>query len=193
MRSYPLQWPAHVPRTRLPKFSDFKDWTDHQSYLEVCDELRKMRASNIVVTSNLTLTASGTPYARQKVEDHGVAVFFTRNGKDYCIACDKFRPVSHNLHAISLTVKAIRSVERWGTAAMVDAMFAGYAALPEQAVGNDWWRILGFSSAPDDRSVLQRRYRALVKDAHPDMGGREGDFRAIESAYRAGVRALGAG
>lgn len=192
-RQFPLVWPVHVQRTARPEFSRFSDeWTDHKTYREVIDEVRKLGGTDLFVTSNLALTISGSPYARQKVEDKGVAVYFTRKGKQLVFACDKYLTVAHNLHAISKTLDAIRGIERWGTSAMVDAAFSGYLALPEQSNESEWWRVLGFQSPPNEMR-LRNRYRAMAKTAHPDIGGDEEEFRAITDAYHTGLHAIGAG
>jgi hypothetical protein len=176
-----------------PEYSRFSDeWTDFKTYREVIEEVRKLGGTDLFVTSNLTLTISGSPYARQKVEDKGVAVYFVRKGKQLVFACDKYLTVAHNLHAISKTLDAIRGIERWGTSAMVDAAFSGYLALPEQSHGNEWWRTLGFQSQPGE-ARLRNRYLALVKSAHPDTGGSTEEFQVITDAYNTGMRALGAG
>lgn len=203
MRSYPLHWPVMVPRTTRPEFSQFKeDWTHHRTYLEVQDELRKVGAGNVIVSSNLELTASGTPYAKQKVTDHGVAVYFTRKNREYCIACDKWRTVTHNLHAISLTIAAIRGIERWGTTAMIDAALSGYIiGLPASTSGTQvitaprtrtgWWTELGFESPPSDATLLRQRFRVLSHQVHPDKGGDREEFLKLTEAYERGLKAIG--
>jgi hypothetical protein len=67
---------------------------------------------------------AGRPYVGQRISDSGAAVYFTRKGRDQCIACDKWDSVRDNLHAIGKTIEALRGIDRWGTGEMVDAAFA---------------------------------------------------------------------
>lgn len=210
MRSYPLRWPVGVARTIRPEYSQFKeDWTHHKTYLEIQDELRKVGAGSVVISANLELTASGTPYARQPaLSDHGVAVYFIRKNQEYCIACDKWRTVAHNLHAISLTIRAIRGIERWGTSAMIDAAFSGYLISlpaytppsPEMMAGGTmrvertktgWWTEMGFEKPPSDPTLLRQRFRVLAHSIHPDKGGDTEEFRKLQDALDRGLKAIG--
>lgn len=50
---------------------------------------------------------------------------------DYVIACDQFREVRLNMAAITLTIKAIRQIERCGTSSLLERAFKGFSALPE--------------------------------------------------------------
>lgn len=54
----------------------------------------------------------------------------TNHNFDYVIACDQFREVRLNMAAITLTIKAIRQIERCGTSSLLERAFKGFAALP---------------------------------------------------------------
>jgi hypothetical protein len=50
---------------------------------------------------------------------------------DYVLACDLFNEVRLNMHAIGLTVEAMRQIERCGASSMLERAFRGFmAALP---------------------------------------------------------------
>ena len=50
---------------------------------------------------------------------------------DYVLACDLFTEVRLNMHAIGLTVEAMRQIERCGASSMLERAFRGFmAALP---------------------------------------------------------------
>lgn len=50
---------------------------------------------------------------------------------EYVLACDLFREVRLNMHAIGLTVEAMRQIERCGASSMLERAFRGFmAALP---------------------------------------------------------------
>ncbi len=53
----------------------------------------------------------------------------TNQNFDYVIACDQFREVRLNMAAITLTIKAIRQIERCGTSSLLERAFKGFAAL----------------------------------------------------------------
>src|SRR3990167_6576495 len=52
---------------------------------------------------------------------------------DYVIACDQFKEVRLNMAAITLTIKAIRQIERCGTSSLLERAFKGFSALPAHA------------------------------------------------------------
>jgi hypothetical protein len=57
----------------------------------------------------------------------------TEQNFDFVFACDKFEGVRHNLEAITLTIRAIRQIERCGASSMLERAFRGFSALPEHA------------------------------------------------------------
>ncbi len=112
--AYPLSWPAGWPRTEYPKRAAFKT-TGGRSMQNLLNQLQLMKASNLVISSNVMLRLDGLPYANQRrPDDPGVAVYFTLKGEQQCIPCDRWDLVDHNIHAIGLTVEALRGLERWG-------------------------------------------------------------------------------
>ena len=55
----------------------------------------------------------------------------SRADHDYALACDLFREVRLNMHAIGLTIGAMRQIERCGASSMLERAFRGFmAALP---------------------------------------------------------------
>ncbi|HZW05353.1 MAG TPA: J domain-containing protein [Candidatus Nitrosotalea sp.] len=54
-----------------------------------------------------------------------------RADHEYVLACDLFNEVRLNMHAIALTVQAMRQIERCGASSMLERAFRGFmAALP---------------------------------------------------------------
>lgn len=159
---------------------------------DVFAELRRLGARSVVISSNVELRLDGLPYStRRDPDDSGVAVYFVRDGREQCIPCDKWDRVADNLTAIARTVEALRGIERWGAKSMVDAAFAGFKALPENAGGDPWWEILGVDSdaSPVD---IRSAWRRIAKETHPDVeGGSERAFHAAQTALRMGLQARG--
>lgn len=182
--AYPLQWPdgrARFSGHRVPN-GNFK-MSDSAMVGHLLDELDRLKASDVVISTNKA------PYSRSqaKLEDPGVAVYFTRKGQQICIACDKWSKVEDNIHAIGLCVEAIRGMERWGTTDMVDAAFSGYTALPATASEHRgpraWHDVLGVAS-DSSPAVIRAAYKSKALVAHPDKGGSRADWDELQNAYR---------
>lgn len=192
--AYPLCWPDGWPR--VPHYS-----RDRGTFEGIPDQVRKallmeidrlilgkgaarhtMRES-VILSTNIPLRRDGEPMAgRNEPIDPGVAVYFERDGKRLCFACDKYDRVWKNMRAIQKTIEALRGIERWGSSDMLDRAFTGFAALPAPGVRN-WWEVLGVerNASPDE---IKARYRALAKLQHPDAGGSSSLMAEINSAYQ---------
>jgi hypothetical protein len=185
IKAYPLQWPIGQKRTERPQDSRFQV-TPNQAYEDLIEELRLLGATNIVVSSNVETYERGgrqIPYKNQNVQDTGVAVYFTKNNDQMCIACDRWLKVFHNVRAIGLTVQALRGLERWGTSDMVSQAFAGFAQIPAQAnSGSGWWVELGLDSPGYSLEDCERAYRKQAKNAHPDLGGTAAQMARLNEA-----------
>lgn len=182
-QAYPLTWP--IGRKRWSGFrarAAFK-MSDSDKVAHLHDELDRLNARDIVISTNRP------PYSRAKqISDPGVAVYFTRKGKELCIACDKWDKVEDNLHAVGLAIQAMRGLERWGTGDMVDAAFTGFTALPESIImgpgtARNWWEVLQVS--PDaDFDIIEAAYKRLLHKAHPDKGGNATTFMELQEAFK---------
>lgn len=187
--AYPLSWPAGWRRAKYHLASQFGPHSVSQAAKEVLAELGRMgvRDSDVVISSNVMLRLDGLPRAGQAAPgDPGVAVYFTRNGKPFVLACDKRNRPEHNLWAIAKHIGALRGMERWGVGSL-DQAFTGYAALPAPA--SDWKEVLGLKGEVT-LELVQARYRALVKRAHPDAGGKPEEFHRLQAAWNSALEEL---
>lgn len=185
--SFPLAWPEGWQRTpahrRMP--SRFQV-SDSRANLGLRDELRKLDARNVTLSTNVAYRRDGLPYANQKrPDDPGVAVYWDqhqRGGKvERVMACDRWPTIGENVHAIALSIGALRGLDRWGATDLVEKAFAGFAALPAAAVKRPWWEVLGvLPSSP--LSVVEAVFKAMAKDLHPDRGGDADAFRELSEA-----------
>jgi DnaJ-domain-containing protein 1 len=192
---YPLAWPTGWKRTARPVRAAFKvSMTESLNHLYRQFEL--MGVSNVVISSNMQTRLDGRPLSKQtNFDDQGVAIYFTRNGQQQCIPCDKWDKVESNIRAIGLTVEALRSLDRWGAKETVDAAFQGFTALPSGAgaistpdrSAQTWYEILEVSPSAGEE-VIKAAYRAKIAKAHPDRGGSEVEFKRIQSAYEEGLQ-----
>lgn len=172
------------PRTDRPQRSRF-DTTLGEARSGVLRELSLLGARDVVISSNVPTRRDGLPYAaRREPDDPAVAVYFTLRGEQRCIPCDKWDTVKDNLRAIQHTVAALRGLERWGAKAMVDAAFAGFAALPAGGTSAQaWWEVLEVT--PDAQGwEIEAAYREQALCTHPDRGGDTEAFLRVQEAYR---------
>lgn len=192
MWAYPLQWPMGWARTEYRSLSRFNtSLFEAKRGLEA--ELSRLGASDPFVTTNIRLNRSGWPDSKApRPDDVGVAVYFTREEVEICFPCDKWLTVADNLHAVELTIAAIRGIERWGAKEMMDAAFKGYAALPEtsNAAAVAWWSVLEVDPNATAEQI-HGAYRKLARRLHPDMAtGDVEQFKLINLAYEQALAAI---
>jgi hypothetical protein len=211
--SFPLRWPQGIKRSPTRHRSAFKSTTIGAAVDDIFRQLRLMKAKTIVISSNLTTRADGTPSSDGPMRpngDPGVAVYWTREEHrakrwqlvPYCMPCDRWDRISDNLHALALSIEAMRGMERWG-AVSTEQAFAGFAALPAgsgdeiipRQPSADWRTILG-GSWPDGLApaellgIAKARHRKLIATAHPDQGGSTERAAQINAAIEAAEQEL---
>ena len=187
--AFPLCWPVGFARTKEPQWSRFKI-TLYKAFRALEDELRKLGAKNIIISTDVPLRKDGAPYSNYRLDDNGVAVYFDLLGESNVLCCDKWKKVEENMYAIAKTVEAMRGIDRWGVSDMLKRMFIGFQALPEFAGGltSSWYDILG---VPDTASKddIKAAYREKAKILHPDNQetGDEEKFKELAKAYEIGM------
>jgi hypothetical protein len=196
VEAYPLQWPVGRPRTEpyRRKRAIFKT-PRGKAIGGLLAEIKRLGGRSVVISSNLATYERGgqaIPYAGQRVDDPGVAVYFELKGRQRCFALDRYTSIDDNIHAVELTIMALRGVERWGGAEMMDAAFSGFQALPapdgSPMIGKPpWYAVLGVD-LNSTKEEIRRRYLELAKETHPDSGGSVTTFQAIKEAYEEGMR-----
>lgn len=178
-KAYPLAWPPGWPRTDKFKRQRSRFKVTVASALAFLDEeVRRLGAKNLVISSNYTLGVSNPT-------DPGVCAYFTYEEAPAAIPCDRWLKIEDNVHAVAKTIEAMRGIERWGAKHMVKAAFAGFAALPSPGTGSWTWReCLGFTAtAKVTLPQVERTYRTLRSAAHPDKGGTPAQFELIQRAW----------
>lgn len=185
IEAYPLQWPVEKNRLTIREASRF-DTSFAKARNNLLYELRHLGGKNVIISSNIPLKRDGLPYASYKEpDDPGVAVYFDLNGENKCFACDRWHRVVDNLHAIELSIQAIRGIERWGSSDMISALFKGFDALPEHThedTVSPITRVDYFAGCTTVDEIKSRR-RNLAKDLHPDKGGDPNEFQEMMKQY----------
>jgi hypothetical protein len=185
-KAYPLKWPLGYKRT-LPAdrvSSNFKQTMDKAQRL-LREEVRRMNGEDLIVSTDLRYREDGMLYAsemKRKSIEPGVAIYFKYKGKDVAMCCDKYVTIWENIYALAKGIDALRGMERWGVSEFMDRAFAGFTAIPEKSEGN-FWGILGIDPT-NDEDVIRKAYLTEAKKHHPDRGGDDMVFSAVQDAYR---------
>ncbi len=169
-KAYPLAWPGGRPRTKTrANAPNFKRKLG-SAWAALRDELNRLHASYVVISSNVPLKANGEPYSDPgRLPDPGVAVYFRLKEKPYVLCCDRWQLLEQNVSALVLHINAMRGMERWGVAT-TEETFAGFKELPATASGENWWDVL--QCTPDaGEETIQLHYKSRLRAAHPDVGG----------------------
>jgi hypothetical protein len=185
--AYPLQWPAGKPRQLYPERSRFGERSIDAATTILREELRRLGATDMILSTNLRLRLDGMPYSKQaQPRDQGVAVYFTYKKKPMCFACDRWDRIQDNIYAAAMTIEALRGIERWGTGDMVQQAFTGFIALPS----NSPWEALGLQPGAS-REEIEAAYRKKAKQAHPDAGGNHDQMARLNAAKTELLRRAG--
>lgn len=195
--AYPLDWPSGWKRTTYRTRAKFLGkpgraidgvaggWSpaERVTLSQGMDRLnaavRRLGGDDIVISTNLRLNVNGTPNRSQAMpSDPGAAVYWTQGKNQRCMAIDTYDRLPDNLAAIAATLDAMRAIERYGGALILDRAFQGFTALPapEQP-----FQVLGVG-ADASREEIERAFRLLASKHHPDRGGDEHTMARINAA-----------
>jgi hypothetical protein len=187
--AFPLTWPQGFPRSKAREKAQFRT-TLPAAIDNVLGSIGRfgrdseIAVDDVILSSNVTLGV-------QRPEDPGVALWFNWGGERYCIACDRYAWVEHNLQAIHHVIEARRTELRHGTLHLVRATFAGFKALPAPK-GSHWREILKIGSKAVDGALVEKQYRKLAAEAHPDKpGGSTEAMAALNAARQTALAEIG--
>lgn len=197
LESFPLAWPLGRPRTPAgrrerakfgTKVKDERSWSQTRRLTidgatsRLRDTIGLLRASALVISTNLQLRRDGLPRSGQsEPSDPGVAVYFQLKARGYVVACDKWDRVADNIAAIAAHLEAMRAQDRWGCGSLEQA-FAGYKALAAADAIKSWWNVLGFTKPPERWATVEAKHLELVRLHHPDRGGNASQMAEINAA-----------
>jgi hypothetical protein len=211
-KPYPLNW---IPgKSRTPSYkrkrSQFQvSFTKARDDLLI--ELKRLEATQIVISSNVEIRRDGLPYSnRRNPDDPGAAVYFKSFKKEYVLGCDRWDRVKDNLRAIGKHIEALRGIERWGVSSVEEAFepFLLPTASPtyRQNLQNDtfssrllskstltqnatysWWTVLNVSPNASVEEIKQA-YKKLSLTHHPDVGGDRNEWERLSKAYQEALK-----
>ena len=188
--AYPLQWPDAIPRAAKRETGSFR--TELNPALKNVEESLRLfgvdsgrPVTEVVLSSNVTLGS-------QKPADPGVAAWFKWDGEQRCIPVDRYDTVKANLQAIHHVLEARRVELRHGTLALVRATFEGFKMLPPPPSARPWRDVLGLPG-PATVADVDRNYRALTAERHPDRGGTREEWDELQRAKALALRDLSGG
>lgn len=195
--AYPLQWPAGWERTpeshrtwgrfgKRDSRGSLLDVNIADAVDRVRDQLRMLGISddNIVISTNLKTGRNGFPLTDQaQPKDTAVAVYWIdRTGNPRCMATNRYHKVADNLAGIAASLEAMRTLERHGSAEILNRAFSGFAAL-EAPQEDPWHQVLGVP-ANADKQAVEAAWRRLRSTCHPDKpGGSAQAFQRAQAAY----------
>ena len=191
--TFPLQWPQGFPRSKLREASRFRASYD-QALKNVATSLRLFAAEsgrkveNPVLSSNIDTNPLSDERGKRP-EDPGVAVWFTWDGLQVCIAVDRYQTPAENLQAVHHIIEARRVELRHGTLHLVRATFTGFKALPAPP-GKHWRDLLKLTGAVS-KADIEAAYRKAATSAHPDAGGSHEAMAELSRAKQVALQEVG--
>jgi hypothetical protein len=177
-----LCWPETKPRAAQRGGSPFvKTEIDRESQ-RIDDELGRWRIKQYIVSRNNQRIFAGDPAA--------ALWWLDRRGELRVLACDKYQKLSDNLHAIYLTLDAMRALERWGAYTAEQAAEGARLALPPPPQDTiDWPAVLGVERTWP-LGAIEAVWKTKVEKAHPDRGGSHEAMAALNAAMQAARKEL---
>jgi hypothetical protein len=218
-QAFPLLWPDGWPKTPAAERGEGKQFvtvgrkagqtwkssspvTFDRARQLLCEELDRLGATNVTISTNVPLRADGMPSgnaADRIYQEPGIALYFMLKGRAMVMAQDAYKPIAANMRSLGLAVEAMRSLERHGGGTMMNKAFDGFLALPAPAGSKPkrpWWTVLRYSENPEDRDLLSvaevnARFNTLAKKLHPDAGGDADEMAELNAARQEAITELG--
>lgn len=179
---YPLQWPNGWPKVEPQKRESSRFQTSLAAALaNLKKQVNLLGGSKLVLSSNYTLGA-------ENPKDCGVVAYFTMEESDIAVPWDRWTRIQDNVHAIALTIEAMRGMERWGAKHMIKAMFSGFKQLPSSE--RPWHEVLVCQPLASTERIKEQ-YRKLSLVHHPDRGGNQTAMARINVAYEQAMKERG--
>lgn len=204
LRFVPIEtWPQE--RTKFRQSSPFS-----VKYAKLLDDLegevKKLGARDIVVQAGIKrddIRNDGWPRGGAVFYEPGVILsFLNRKGEEIAFPCDTYNNWQANLRAISLTLTALRSIDRYGVSKHAE-QYKGWKKLPaapKRMAPNDALMFIalhgnGSADMRPNREGFPMVYRIAAKKLHPDnpATGNHEQFVRLQQAAEVVKEAYGWG
>ncbi len=190
------------PTTRSPIHAPFLSKGQRTSWSKTVDllerELRMLTVRQCILEIDVResdIRLDGWIRANARPLSHRVIVTFEHRKHGWLrYPCDRFTHWQDNVRAVALALEALRKVDRYGVSPSGE-QYAGWKALPSSTSETmssakaatviadvrgmeDSLEILG------DWEYAQRCIRAALHETHPDKGGTNEQFHAVQTARK---------
>jgi hypothetical protein len=164
-------------------------------------ELNHLHAKDIIIQAYLRreqIRNDGWPRSSERPSEPGIVLSFLKGGKDeISFPCDTYRTWESNLRAISLTLTALRSIDRYGVTEHAE-QYKGWAKLPpapEKMSPTDALAFIRIHTGIEATTAekLREAYRSAARKLHPDISGTDQQFLMLSKAKDAIEEAYGWG
>jgi hypothetical protein len=192
--AYPLCWPTDWPRTDgyNRRAGAFKNCTLARARNRLFDELTRIRAADVILSTNIPLKLDGEPRGDwRQPADPGVAVYFTLRGKSLSMARDAYMRAEHNLNSLAMAVEFLRGLERHGGATMMERAFTGFAALNPPGHQHPWRTVMSWRPEWEVTvEHIETTFKNLAMERHPDRGGSDEKMAELNQARDEALKEL---
>lgn len=158
-------------------------------------ELRELQARDVVLRLDVAeweIRRDGAPYTRANPSTPAIVLQFDTPTGPLAFPCDRFTTWQDNLRAVSLSLEALRRVDRYGVTMQAE-QYAGFRAIEAP-------RAEPFTSRTGAREFLrslvgdlldpftaggatdEQLARAAMRATHPDTGGNAAEFARVTEA-----------
>lgn len=193
--AYPLKWPDGWPRA-TSRDSDSKfhgsvyGLSPGRARDGLISELRKLGATDVVLSTNIELRRDGLPYSNTRIpSDPGVAVYFKLKKRPLVMAQDRFNSVMGNMRSLTLAISAMRQMARHGGGQMMERAFTGFTAIAPPDWKKPWREVFGVK--PDWSGDIKALFKEKARQRHSDQGGDDTLMAELNVAYAEAKQELG--
>ena len=186
------KWPGEKRPSYRRKKSPFE-----VKYAKLLDDLERelnhLGAKDIVIQAFLRkeqIRNDGWPRSSERPSEPGIILsFINKQKQEIAFPCDTYTNWESNLRAISLTLTALRSIDRYGVT-QHNEQYKGWAKLPPAPDRMDVKDALAFIELQTGIKAttgekLKEAYRAAARKLHPDISGSDHQFILLGKAKAA--------
>lgn len=172
----PLVWPenlAKTPRGRQNNLNGFPPTltlVDALRFIE--EEVQALSPTKATITSHVEYL-SNERLRTKEINNPAVSLKLSISGQHFIFACDRWLLITHNLYAISATIRNLRQIAQFGTADAQQLMqpYLVQSAAPvvaqRVATGDEPWMQtlgLGATATVEDANAIYRARAKILQD-----------------------------